>query len=254
MIYGRTGLNAGMVASRRSMQLTSAREPLRHNLFDKLIEYWPMCETGGARIGTILGKKPAPSTGVVGCASGLGTLAASFLGSTNPYLTLPSDSDVQLGNIDWTMSAWCLISVTGNNHAFFGKDDAASGREVAALRVSTAQTLINQIFDGTSTSKAVASSVATVAALTWTHLTANFDHNTGLPSVIINGTKVTGAAASGAPGVSSTALGLGGDARAGSTVTVQGQMMRAGLWKRVLTDDEIAYLYNGGRGRDFPWI
>jgi len=35
---------------------------------------------------------------------------------------------------------------------------------------------------------------------------------------------------------------------------MNGAMQRVGFWKRVLTADERTYLYNGGRGRDYPFI
>lgn len=261
MYLGRAGQAPGMIASRRSMQLTSSREPLRHNLWDKLVEYWPLCEPNGARLGLILGKQQAVSGSApnVGVGVGLASLAATFPGVAagvgGQYLSRTSDASLQCGNIAFTIAGWFNFT----NNAFAGsvivKDDGGSQREHAALRLQTStDRLYGNIFDGTSTTVAVPAAGQVISLNTWYFgATTYAPGSPGTMTQFLNTSKQTGTA-TGTPGVSAAPLCIGGDTRSFNSSGLGGSVMRAGLWKRVLSDDELAYLYNGGQGRDYPWI
>lgn len=87
--------------------------------------------------------------------------------------------------------------------------------------------------------------------LGWNHLVFCYDRSVGSPYAVkafVNGAKYTGSTSVAMQSMSTPILNIGGDGVISSYATDA-----FGWWDRVLTDDEVASLYNGGNGLEYPF-
>ncbi len=231
------------------------RQPLGHNLMTGLTGYWPLCE---AKVANGLWFDLHNSNQLSGqinlqVAGNGSTIANDGLNSGSTRLFCSSTSPLQLGTGSITLACWIKLRTSFTFGVAMSKDDGASAREFN-LQIQATGTLRLQMGNGTTMVNTTASAAGAIVAGTWYFIAGIHDSVTPLDSVIINaGTAVTSMPV-GVGGTSAAQFCLMGNALAAQTQSLDGNMQRAGYWHRALSAGELTYLYNGGWGRDYPFI
>jgi hypothetical protein len=229
-----------------------------------LVAFWPLNEiatsgnvsatdaTGRGNTLTASGS-PVYANGKVGA-------ARNFVSSSAQYLSALSNTDLQFGNGDWTLSLWVANSSTyaGSSAIYqhvIGKD-AASGREFG-LRAQISGTgttcgYTASVFRTNGSELAIQFPGFTSAAAfrgVWNHLAVV--HNSGTVTAYFNYSQTaTGSRGATAFNATSTPFNIGRRSYSGFLENLDGQVDEIGKWNRALTASEIQTLYNSGRGLD----
>ena len=229
-----------------------------------LVAYWPLNEiatsgnvsatdaTGRGNTLTASGS-PVYANGKVGA-------ARNFVSSSAQYLSALSNSDLQFGNGDWTISLWVANSSTYTGSSAFyqhlvGKD-AASGREFGIrAQISGTGTLCGytaSVFRTDGSELGVQFPGFTSAAAfrgAWNHLAVV--HSNGTVKVYFNYSQTaTSSRGATAFAATSTPLNIGRRSYSGYLENFDGHVDEVGKWNRALTASEVQSLYNTGRGMD----
>jgi hypothetical protein len=230
-----------------------------------LVAFWPMNElatsgnvsatdaTGRGNTLTASGS-PVYANGKVGA-------ARNFVSSSSQYLWATSNSDLQFGNGDWTISLWAANSstYTGSSNIFqhvIGKDQSG-GREFGLrTQINATGTLCGYTASVFRTNGSELSvqfpGFSTKAAFTgvWNHIAVV--HNSGTVTVYFNYSQTaTGSRGAGNTfATTSTPFNIGRRSYSGFLEYFDGQVDEIGKWNRALTASEIQAIYNSGRGID----
>lgn len=242
-----------------------SRQTLGHNLLNNLVDFWPLCEPNindtyrfGVHANLTVGLNAIGSV-----AGNAGTIATTFSNGSGAYLSRASSADLQFGaGVSFTLSAWIKFSVLPPPNSalaeiIVSKDTtAAGGREYSMQYVTTPGNIRMSIFDGTSNLGGVISPAWTASAGVWYFVVGRRDASVPNVSINVNAGALINASATTTltPATTASAFNIGADGRAGNTAGFDGSIQRVGVWRRAITDDEIAYLYNGGTGRDYPFL
>lgn len=239
--------------STQRVPLVARRQPLGHNLFSALVAYWPLCEQAGDRL-DILGGRHLTDNGTVTGADGVGSLASQFLAANGEYLSRPSEGVLETGNTAWALSAWAWLGTKANRIVASKFNNAVGGLEYILMYRTAEDRFALLIYNGSSLIvMVVATGAGATSVSTWYHIVAGYDPSSTTAYITVNGVTNTGVAGS-SPFTTNTAFIIGSDARGAAGLLWNGRIQRVGLWKRVLTQAEREYLYNGGRGRDYPFL
>jgi hypothetical protein len=229
-----------------------------------LVAFWPLNEiatsgnvsatdaTGRGNTLTASGS-PVYANGKVGA-------ARNFVSASAQYLSALSNTDLQFGNGNWSLSLWAANSSTYSGssaiyQSLVGKD-AASGREfLIRTQISGTGSLCGYtayVFRTDGSELGVQFPGFTSAAAfrgSWNHLAVV--HNSGTVTVYFNASQTaTGSRGATAFSATSTPLNIGRRSYSGYLENFDGQVDEVGKWNRALTASEIQTLYNSGRGLD----
>lgn len=241
-------------------QSRATLRPLGHNLLERLVEWWPLNEQSGTRRGVHAGLHLTDNNTVTG-ADGVGSLASQFTAANTEFLNRASSSQLQTGDIDFTLSAWVYLTNKTLNRCIVSKYNVTlnSATElefytdhVASLDRFRFQLTSNGQTGGTVT--ATANNFGAPALDTWYLLFFWHDAAANTISIQVNtSTPDSAAIANGAPAAGSD-FRIGNWENGATHRLWDGRIQRVGFWKRILSADERAWLYNGGRGRDYPFF
>lgn len=223
------------------------------SLLTSLIGYWKLEEASGTRADSsgrgndcnVINGAPGNTTGKVGNA-----LACASASSQS--VERASNSDLQTGDIDFTVAGWINLTTNASNQALVSKN--SSGAIEYALRYVTGTDRF-QFFvssNGTGfTNNVIANTFGSPSLSTWYFVVAWHDSVANTINIQVNnGTVDSGAYAL---GLIATAGAFSiGNAKAVSWF-LNGAADEVGFWKRVLTAAERTTLYNGGNGTTYPF-
>jgi len=169
------------------------------------------------------------------------------------FLNRASNASLQTGDIDFTWAGWFQISDESTSRVLLGKNAAgvAGPYKISTTGISFDK-LSFSVFDGSSSNAATANTFGALSLNTWYFFACKHDSVANLISISINaGTADTQAWTTG------TNIETGGFAigQAGETAGANwsGLIDEVGFWKRALSTTEIAFLYNSGTGRTYPF-
>lgn len=221
-----------------------------------LVSYWKLDEASGSRVDSFASNNLGP-TNAPGGVAGLIGLATNFVASSSQYLSVASNSSLQMSsNIDFTIAAWVkLSSLPGstNSRSLVTKDtDSPVNSRDYTLDVQGSQGFRFYIKGGATY---IAQTLVVPSTGVWYFLVAWYDSSNGQPHIRINDATTYDSAGTGAVGtdVSSAEFRIGARAYAGFNDYFDGYIDEVSLWKRKLTSAEITSLYNGGSGLTYPF-
>lgn len=232
-------------------------------LTDGLIAYWKLEEAGGARDDQ-KGPHDLADVNTVTQAGGKKSQAAKFTRANAEYLSIADNADLSTGDIDFTIAAWVYLDSAADDSVLgvLAKDDSTTNREyhLALLKVSGTNSFVRfRVFANASTSGFVNSSVNPLATGTWYLLVAWHDSVNNTVNIQINNGTVDSTSYSSGGNDSITRFDIGLSHQDGSSFW-NGRIDETGFWKRVLTAQERADLYNSGAGNTYvlgkaatPW-
>lgn len=215
-------------------------------LLTGLVAYWTMDEEGGTREDTV-GVLDLTDNNSAGYDSGISGNAAALSAASSSYLSAADSTALRCVG-DHTVSVW--LNPTGhglNAQSIVSKfDETSTGYWIYYTDAGKLNFTLNTT-DGQRTHQPT--DVLTDAA--WNHLV--FWASSSQCGSIINGGSATFTDLPG-PAVGSTAQFMVGRlAYTGSAWPFDGLIDEVAMWNCVLSEDEIAYLYNSGIGRFYPF-
>lgn len=170
--------------------------------------------------------------------------------SSGNYLSRADTADLSTGDVDFTICGWVKIDTTsGSNWSIIDKyGGAGSGlREYLVYKNPSNQAALILSSDGNTQSISVtASTFGALSAATWYFVAAWHDSVNNIAGISVNGTSNTSAYSSGVRD-SSQAFRVGH----GQFTGFDGKIDEVCMYKRVLTTDELTWLYNSGAGRTY---
>ena len=212
-----------------------------------LVAYWTLDEAGGGRADS-KGSHHLTDHNTVTQAAGKQGHAAQFTSANSEYLSIADNAYLSVGDIDFSIAAWVYLDDISWHRGILGKWDEVVSQKEYNLRHDTG----NLHFFVSSNGSAEAS-VNTPSALStgaWHLIVAWHDSVANTINLQVdNGTVYSTSHASGV--VDGPTTFKIGNIKLGVDVYMNGRVDQVGFWKRVLTAQERADLYNTGVGNTY---
>lgn len=232
-------------------------------LTTNLVAYWPLGETTGNR-NTVVGSRNLTQNGGVTYDTGIIGTAAKFAFASSQYLTHADHADLDLASTssasEWSITAWAYCSSFPGDQQIVAKGDSSLPDGVAleyGIRVDLYGKLNAQIDYGNDFREAVWD--GGIELNEWFFVAAVMRTSGDDTGLTIYGGKATDTEVEKNTTSFTPAVVPNNDGflTIGSLYSNQffmdGRIDEVGLWKRALTDDEIAQLFNGGAGLTHPF-
>jgi hypothetical protein len=215
-----------------------------------LIAYWKLDEASGTRADSEGTGTPQDLTenGTIGNAAAVISNGAVI--DTSEWLSRADSADLSVGNIDFSIAAWCYItSVSGGQKYFVGKWGGAGAREYLLYYDNGSERFRFIVSDGSSNGEAIANNFGVPTINTYYLVIGYHDSVNNVVGISVNaGTPNTTAWTTGSID-STTGFAIGAlDAATNPSLSQNGRQDETGFWKKVLSGAEITALYNGGAG------
>jgi hypothetical protein len=226
-----------------------------YSLYAGLVSYWPlndvndMAGTGN----TLTNNNAAPlSRNPTGPAqNGFG----QFNSASSQYLSLTDNALVSTGDIDWTICCWVQLTAKGADRTIISKYGAAGTREYNLFFNNASDRFQLTISgDGTAVTTLLDNNLGSPNTSEWYFLRAWHDATGNTINLQSNLNTVNSTAHTTGSFDSSSALLIGAVVPSAPISHMYGLMSDIIFWKRLLTTQEHAWLYNNGLGRRFPWV
>ncbi len=211
------------------------------SLLTSLISYWKQDESSGDALDAH-GTNPLTQVGSIGTAAGKIGTARDFPDSPSNYFSHADNSDLSTGDIDFTFSCWVYL-------------DSTSGERVPISKANNTSTeYILDIVGGQARFYTGSNFIAgdTLSTGIWYFIIFWRDSTAGTINIQVNNGAVYSLAVA-APVIVAVDFRLGVYGTTPSFGPVDGRIDEVGFWKRVLTADERASLYNSGNGLAYPF-
>ena len=222
-----------------------------------LVAYWPLNETAAsgdvtAEDWTKRGNNLTSNNSVLSVAGKQGN-AREFVAGNSEYLSAASNTDLTLGNGNWTLAFWFWRSSLTGQQVLVGKD-STSFREfnVHSTFASDTTLLTLEIFNTGSVSRNI-TAVSAQVANAWNFVACRHVASTGVTTTRCNAIAGTYTRTGGPveEWVSqNTPWAIGRRGFLGGGLYLTGYVDECAKWSRSLSDSEIDTLYNAGAGID----
>ncbi len=219
-------------------------------LIDNLVSYWKLNEISGIRKDST-GNNDLSSTNSVGTGVGKIGNAATFIESSNQYLSVADNASLRTENTDFTISAWVkkedpnafgMIASKVLSDINFAHGEYALFTINNSTYFTTYANGLNQYVNTTEPGQNNDQWFFVVAQHDATNHTNSIQVNNGN---VVTRTSVAEHIASNSP----FAIGYNDFPH-----YFNGSIDSVGFWKRKLADNEITNLYNGGHGLEYPFF
>lgn len=226
-------------------------------LTDGLIAYWKFEESGGTRDDQ-KGPHDLADHNTVTQAAGKKGNAAQFTAANSEYLSITDNADLSTGDIDFTIAAWVYIdSLTTTISVFSKYDSYAEGSIEYELSIDHSGTAKFQLKGN---GPAIYEYTPPLGTGTWYFIVCWHDSVNNTMNIKVNDRSVqTGGTTGVFPPDTTASFRIGAVGSPPSTY-FDGRIDEVGFWKRVLTAQERADLYNAGAGNTYslgkaasPW-
>lgn len=225
-----------------------------HPMMDKLVAYFPLGEPSGSRVDLVGGNHLADNATVTQ-GDGIIGKAAQFTRVNSEFLSIADNQALSMGVGLASITLWMNFTTApgaGNDYVFLSKWDATEDEYFLTSfgnngAIGVEATIRNSADTATST----ATNNANLSAGIWYFIHAYVDGatlgvsvNAGTPTTTAFTTTIRDGAAP---------FRLGG--MGNSTNFFNGLLQHVFIWKgRKLTRSEEAWMFNGGKGRAFPFL
>lgn len=243
----RSRIDTGISGRVRSYTPLIGGDPGPSSLLTDLISYWKLDEESGNAIDSTVTGNDLGEINSVGFAPGKIGNARDFESGSPAYFSIANNASLEVGDIDFTLACWVNAESLTNQDAILGKWGGAESSYILEYNASAFRFRVSD--NGGSVSTDVTAGTPSTAAwflvIAWHDATANTTNiqvNNGTPGSAAHSTGVFAGTA---------AFTLGFRASGGLW---DGLIDELGFWKRVLTTDERAALYNGGNGTTYPFL
>ena len=228
--------------------------------------YWKMEEASGTRAdatgnGNDLDtpiNTPAQVTGIIG--KGIG-----FTASSSQLIKRADTANLSFGDVDFSIVTWIKVhTITGSNtYPFFISKRETGAYEYNIQFQDFAGGGTNKAFsfyvygtsDGVTGADVIAATFGSIPLDTWCMVYCYHDHTANTLGISVNNGTVDTTSYSGGcnDGTSDFSVGALETSLGVYVQYVDGAMDEVGIWRRLLTTDEVTKLYNGGAGLTYPF-
>lgn len=222
-----------------------------------LSAWWHLNESSGNRSDSSGNSNTLTNNASVGSESGtrIGTVS-TFTSASNQSLTISSNESLDLSNTNFSFCLWMSLTSTTNNAAndyigVFSKGGGGSNYTFSLNYRPSLPALQVQLYNGGTTYSLNHTNVGAVSLGRWYHVVFTFNRVTKACCLWIDNNKQTGTSSVFATD-SSFGVGIGRGYN-NNTYNSSCKIGHVGLWRRLLTDEEVAILYNAGQTRDYPF-
>lgn len=178
-----------------------------------------------------------------------------FVGASSQYLTVNSNASLVMGDIDFTISMWVndpAVAVSTYEYYISKGNPSSAGGEFGLLGgLGTGSGPTGwRVRDAANSAQNAAPTSATCSVQmtsgAWSHLVFWHDSTANTLNIQLNGGTVSSQAWTGGVFAGTNTLRIGAGS-GGNYCTAN--IDEVGIWKRVLSADDRAWLYNSGNGR-----
>lgn len=219
------------------------------SLYTSLVSFWELEEASGSRADAA-GTNTLTDNATVTSGTGKVGTGATFTAANSEFLSHTSNSDLQTGDVDWTISLWFKATSTAALQSVLSKHNETSGNAEYSILITTDPVVRVYTFRATD-SQAIINSSVTLSNGTWYHVVTSHDATADTISVWVNLTADSAGTGGALQAAGTAPFYIGGRAYAASLLPFDGMIDQVGLWKRVLTSQERTDLYNGGAGLSY---
>jgi hypothetical protein len=179
--------------------------------------------------------------------SGLFGNSRAFVAGNSEWLSRSANTDLQLGNNDWTLSFWINVASATNLSNYAAKDSSAA-REFFILQLASgARPIRFALFNSAASEQTLDLGSITLSSWNWVAMR----HTGGVVTCRVNGASGTITRAGGTTWVTqSTPWTVGRRDFTGFLGYTTGSVDEMAKWNRALTNAELDTLYNNGTGID----
>jgi hypothetical protein len=225
-------------------------------LLNNLVAYWKLDEaSGNTRADSVGGNTLSESFGSVSTASHISN-AAQFVAADDDALTATDSASLSLNGTDWTIALWARRDSDAGHAGYEAMVQKQSGDTWGNLEWGIFYDRPNSRFEaGVSNGGSgffVFGNTSSVSNGTWYFVVVKWNNSTQTLSISLNNGTFNDQTIGG-----QTIQDGGGQLRIGSDRTASGPTNFAidevGIWKRILTADELTALYNSGSGTTYPF-
>jgi len=223
-------------------------------ILDRLVSYWAMEQTSGNRTDSNLATTLIDNNSVT-YGSGIIRNGAQFALASSQYLSTVTDDTAlfSFGDTDYTIAAWVNLDSIATSQTIVSKYSSDTVRDYFLQYATSASDFFRFIvYDGTTTTIGTVSSAAGINTGSWYFVVAYHDATNNLVGISINGATPTTAATTGTAASTASLFYAGGRQGGAALQYMDGRTDEVGVWRRVLSNAEIAYLYNNGKGKTYP--
>lgn len=218
-------------------------------LEDSLESFWRLEEASGTRSDAV-GPNNLSDNNTVTQNTGIVNQAAQFTSANSEYLSASSDPTLNFGPDDsLSISIWVYLD-SKNNVAYLQKWTGAGSQRSYRVGFSSGDDrfIFRVSGDGSASTFVLADNFGSPSTGTWYNIVCTHDPVSNQISIRVNDGSVDTASHSGGIFSSSADFRLGTD----EVITFHnGRIDEVGIWRKVLSSQEISDLYNGGSGNEF---
>lgn len=225
-------------------------------LTSSLVSYWKLDEASGDAIDSH-GSNNLTDNATVGAAAGKINGARDFEEANSEYFRIASNSSLQTGDIDFTLTCWVKFESIGNFRRLISKfgNDATLNEYVLGLDNPGDKFAFALQESGGAIKSVTANTFGAVSMATWYFLAAWYDKTNDRLNISVNDGAVDQTSSVGPPAATTAAFNLGCLFTGFDLFAIQfhdGLLDEVAFWKRLLTAGEITQLYNAGAGLTYP--
>lgn len=226
---------------------------MANNLLQNLTSYWKLDEASGARADAH-GSNNLTDNNSTGSTTGKINSGGSFVRASSNYLSHASNSDLQLGQADWTIQAWAKFTTlpgSGDFMCVLSKDNSGGGNRDYNITVdgTDSKPYLQLFYNGNDTSAVNLGWSSALSTGVWYHILAWYDSSTSTAYMQVNGgTPVSAVSIGSLQAPSSSEFRIGALQYSGFPVYMNGVVDETAIWKRILSPTQRAALYNSGSG------
>lgn len=229
------------------------------SLNTSLVSYWKLDESSGTRYDSEPTGTPQDlqDNGTVTGAGALGPSSSSsqFTAANNEYLSAVDSEDLKTGDFSYSFNLWLYADTfPSGGSTILAKGKWSGGqREYVLWHTGTGNRFQFYLMNnGSHTGAAIvtADNFGALNTATPYMLTVIYDAVGNQVSIAVNdGTPNTVSTSSTTPIGTTNLFTIGFESFASSTLDWNGRIAAVGFWKKALTSNEVAELYNSGAGK-----
>lgn len=221
-------------------------------LTDNLVAYWTLDESSGNRADSV-GSSTLTDNNTVLAATGKQGNGADFERDNSEYLSCADNAAVSTGDVDVTWAFW-FNSESSGDRVLLSKWNGSTNDREYIIEIDATDIYFSVSASGTGTGAQVSStSLANISTGTWYFVVCWHDATANTINMKVNNGTTDSASWSGGIRDGGGAFNIGARADGGGAPYFDGIIDEVGIWKRVLTSDEMTTLYNGGTGTTYPF-
>lgn len=217
---------------------------------DNLISVWEVDSTTTPEFRDEWGYNHLTNAGLTDVVGKLGR--AGYCNTT--YATIPTNTSLDIVDDDFTVTTWVNLQNNVAVYGLCGKDGQSTDRQWNLVYVNTTDVFHFSIFrdDGTKVGSVEANNLGSPSLATWYFIAIWHDKTLNRVYIQVNGGTVDSAATTGVIATETGPFNIG-SINDGALASKQYEDQTC-FWKRVLTAEDRAWLYNSGSGRVYTEI